>query len=356
MVGAQALPFDGGAPTVVTGATRARRVDLSADFLGFDLASIDPAAWVTPRRVNIKDMGTLATFSHAGERTGFMLGKSAVALRVYDKTEELRKPENAGAKRDEEHARFRAAGWNGIDPVVRVEFQVRGDALDQFDLRDPGKLLANLDALWCYLTRRRRDQESPWVRLIVPGSARRRARCALDPRWAAVQRVLFSGVQAPPARAYKRAPSSSTRAVSLLMGLVARGYGGPGVRTMLDELDDFAKLTPIEDWTPEQVERYLQDAFGPQLLLAFATAVGGLRRDMLEDHGSAVAVCRVVYEKRKAARARESSLEQVLSERFERASLASTSSRELPAATFEDYSARMLQLETTARIAGRVAA
>ena len=349
LIGAQGLPFEGQAPTVDTGPMRARRIDLSADFVGFDLASIDPGAWVTPRRVKVKDMGSLATFSHEGRRTGFMLGKSAVALRVYDKTEEIQLPENAGDKRDEEHARWTAAGWDGSETVVRVEFQVRGDALDQFELRDPSKLLASLDALWCYLTRIRADSDTPWVRLIVPGSASRRERCAIDPRWRAVQRVLFDGQQAPRPRVYRRAPMGAKRAAALLFKLAAVGYAQPQGRTMLDELDSFALATPIEDWTPEQTRRYLDDATGLQLTLAFETAKAEWVRDLHHDHGSEANVVRYMHEVRKAAKARASSLEALLAARFERAALASTSRREAGAfrpRTFEDYSARMRQLET----------
>jgi|HubBroStandDraft_1064217.scaffolds.fasta_scaffold64766_2 hypothetical protein len=100
---------------------RVRRVDLCADLVGFDLRNVDARAWVAPRRCLVAAI-SMYEFSRAAVRTGFTIGKSAVRLRVYDKTEELRLSRNDGDKRDEEHARWRAAGWNEPAPIAWTVF------------------------------------------------------------------------------------------------------------------------------------------------------------------------------------------------------------------------------------------
>ena len=115
--------------------------------------------------------------------TGFNISlKNPISGRIYDKTHELASLGNI-AKAVIEHAIWRQAGWNDTQQVTRVEFQHRGEFVDQIGLRDPAALPERLDAIWRY--------DSTWARLIVPDSATRRHRCKLDPRWLVVQQVVF---------------------------------------------------------------------------------------------------------------------------------------------------------------------
>lgn len=238
---------------------RVRRVDLCADWLNYDLASIGLADWIAPRRTKAADLSLSHRYSYAGIVSGWALGKSDISHRTYDKTRELREPGHE-VKREEEHARWRAQGWSGGDrplkhgeegpeyqQVARTEFEVRGQALKQFpalgNLRDPDVLFRSLDAVWAYLTDARPSgprgaplkkgtttkvgpddvqQKAGWCRLVVLGTASRRHRCRTQRRWRAVQRVTFAGVVMPvPARERIQAAAPERRAVGQILDLVA---------------------------------------------------------------------------------------------------------------------------------------
>lgn len=166
-------------------------IDLCADVTGFDVDSIDTRQWVGSGQAKVHKLtpssveGRREWFA-GGERIAFYVGKGDLMLRVYDKTVALQN-DVVGDKRAAEHLRWRAGGWNGIDRVTRVEFQVRGDALKEVDdgrLRDTTRFAGRLDALWKYLT-------CKWVRLCTVESASRRSRWATDPRWTNIQNVPF---------------------------------------------------------------------------------------------------------------------------------------------------------------------
>lgn len=314
------------------GDARVRRIDLATDWLGFPLDDLTPAAWVTPRNLSVKDMGTLACHSRGGVRTGWMLGRGDVALRVYDKSLEVMLASNAGDKRDEEHARWTAAGWDGREQVTRVEAQVRGGALDDFDMRDPRVLLGNLDGLWAYLTRERtggRDA-TPWCRLIIPGTSERRSRCTIDPRWRAVAAVTFDRLSAPLHRESRRTRPELARAASMVLNFTAHAAVG-AAQSIVDVLDvDVAHAKggareTIEGWSERRAREYVVEAIaGLGQVEAFAAGCRSWTQDMLRDRGSWWDAAVYVHNRRQAARARAASIERVLAERRERAALAST--------------------------------
>jgi hypothetical protein len=186
---------------------RLRRFDLSGDFVGFELAPGDIERLQTTRSkaeqfaVQDKDVAEVGTplgrslreYRDAALRvTGFAVSPgNPMMARIYDKTAELRLP-GREAKRDIEEARWRANGWEGVQTVVRVEFQHRGAFLDEIKLRDPQRLESAVDAVW--------QRDVQWLSLIDPTSATRRSRCALDPRWEVVTATVFNHIASPIAR------------------------------------------------------------------------------------------------------------------------------------------------------------
>jgi len=186
---------------------RVRRVDLCADFVGFPLRWSDAKRFVTqragltsfvPETKDFDRLGALAAdelvrvYADRGRVvTGFTIGKgNALSARIYDKTIELRVTGDEG-KRHVEESQWGREGWLG-ESVTRVEFQARGMALDELDLRDPDNLEERLDALWQYCV--------SWLRLIEPGSASRLRRCKNDRRWEAVTSLIFFHESAPARR------------------------------------------------------------------------------------------------------------------------------------------------------------
>ncbi len=235
----------------ITGA-RVRRIDLASDWQAFGLADVAPDAWLLPSwRSSVRAIATVSEFRRRRIRTGFVIGKADAMLRVYDKTEELNLPENAGDKRGEEHARWKASGWNGSQ-VVRVEFQARGAVLKELKgadgeaLRDdPLALIAQLDSVWAYFTRE-------WTRLVVPGSATRHERCKVDPRWEAVQAVTFRELAEPAPRV--RAPTRPERWTAPLRMMTAEAVDGSVDAHTLDKRD-VRERWASQDEAREYVER-----------------------------------------------------------------------------------------------------
>lgn len=111
--------------------------------------------------------------------------------RVYDKSTELALP-GREAKVAIEHARWREKGWDGSAQVTRVEFQHRGEYLDEIDLRDPYALGVRMDAVW--------QRDVQWLRLVEAGSATRSVRARLDRRWLGVRDTRFRHEAAPVSR------------------------------------------------------------------------------------------------------------------------------------------------------------
>lgn len=99
-------------------------------------------------------------------------------------------------------------------PITRVEFQLRGEVIDEFKLRDPRKLPFALDGIWRYLvgTDDVGRAGKGWMRMILPDTASKtkRARATLDPRWAEVRAVQWgSGMVGIAARERRGAKGAS---------------------------------------------------------------------------------------------------------------------------------------------------
>lgn len=185
-------------------AVRLRRMDLCADFVGFDLGEIDINAF-QGRRKRAQSIAMVKEFAADGIRTGFVIGKSDVCCGIYDKTEELCLPRNDdGEKRDLEHAAWKLAGWDGKERVTRVEMRFRSGAMKELTITDPEEALRRIDGLWAYGTKK-------WVRLVVLGTATRRERMKLDERWARVQNVVFRRRMPPAIRTRETGEAKACR-------------------------------------------------------------------------------------------------------------------------------------------------
>lgn len=185
---------------------RLRRFDLCADFVGWPLRRDDAERFSTRAGkasffVDSKDVDEVESllvkpaireFSRAGVGvTGLAFASgNELSARIYAKSFELGLA-GREAKREIEHALWRANAWQGED-VTRLEFQHRGGFLDEIKLRGPHALEANLDAVWAYDTQR-------FLRMKVLGSASRLERCSDDPRWLAA-RTAFEHEVSPIAR------------------------------------------------------------------------------------------------------------------------------------------------------------
>lgn len=203
--------------------TMVRRIDLAADFGAWDIREQD--AWNFKRPsgpaqvVEWAELDDTATRFHRGTKlTGVTICPGGdLMLRIYDKIEELR------IRRDEqktatEHEVWTWAGWRPGDAVTRVEFQFRSQVLKEFqgfNGRNIHELAKNLDALWRYATER-------WCALLIRDDERT-SRCSIDPRWLAVQAVLFEERQVLPRRHRKRNGACAGQAIGACLSIAASG-------------------------------------------------------------------------------------------------------------------------------------
>lgn len=257
---------------------RVRRFDLAADFEGWPaLSEIDAGSFVKPGRAKVGEFAKIRTYATSAQVvTGFTIAAGApVMARIYDKTAEL-KAQGDEYKREVERAQWEACGWKGGD-VVRVEFQLRGEALDDLQrgdggLRDPSKLPEQLDPVWRYCT-------ESWLRLVRPGTATRLSRAHVDELWRAVQAVRFINAEAPrAARTRVRGGATVGGAVgSVISMLAARGMMPPPALEWIadgkwkggtDARETVARMTPAE---VDAALRTQLDVVGDQMKVAALT-------------------------------------------------------------------------------------
>lgn len=223
---------------------RIRRLDLCADLTGFSVGEggLDPYAFSIHHRTKYKDIARVEQYFRRGIRTGFMFGKSDAVARIYDKTEHLELG-LAEDKAADECAMWTRNGWNGVDRVTRVEFQLQGRLLDELEIRSPDAALGRLDAVWAYCTHK-------WMRLVDLGSATRKDRAKTDRRWEILDRVVFRRRE-PPARRVRVTPvPQARRMVSAVInfgacvGAIAGTVSDPRMR--------------VRDWSPLQCKGWVE--------------------------------------------------------------------------------------------------
>lgn len=261
-------------------ASRLRRTDLAADYMHFALCRLDADHFFTTRAktdgflVEPKDVDGLgvADFSeHLDAKrqvTGVSIARgNPFSARVYNKRAELALP-GREEKRAIEEARWRSGGWTGKEEVARVELQVRGEALDDLDLRNPDDLDGRLDSVWQYGVQ--------WTRLVRP--IRRRLReCPLDPRWEPVVKTVFNHASEPATRSRVRGGATAQQA----LGTAISRLGAIGHLPWLaqgNEAAFIAKMTldEAESWLKRGLqvvfERQAEDCFRQLMLTKGAVA------------------------------------------------------------------------------------
>lgn len=164
---------------VMAGATpnRPSRVDLYADFQGWQPEPDDLRRLVT-RGVRNHLFYEPTEEAHAGLRlTGFRFGKDQLVGRLYDKTREIQVSGKDwlldvwGARRRSEQ------------PVWRLEFQFRREALAGFHLENVAELFATLQDLWRY--------GLEWLSLREPSFDRQRSHWRVAAEWEDLAAIEF---------------------------------------------------------------------------------------------------------------------------------------------------------------------
>lgn len=121
---------------------RVSRLDMYVDFTAtVDMESWDRLAWVTRAH-------QIHAYAVQGRFSGWSVGMGGViAARLYDKTLEI---ENSGKEYLKDL--WLKAGWDGVSPVWRLEFEFKLELLTQKGLSGLPETLNHLGGLWAYAT------------------------------------------------------------------------------------------------------------------------------------------------------------------------------------------------------------
>lgn len=150
------------------------RIDLFVDVQGWDLT-------VDDRRDFLCRAKARRTWEDDDDLTGLGWGAGkAILARIYDKTRE-----SADKGTD-----WWPNVWNSSyvpgERVVRVEFQLRRDALRDFGLSDPDQVLDSRRSIWRYLT-------TDWLSLRESSGDSNRSRRPVSDSWAQIQGAGLAG-------------------------------------------------------------------------------------------------------------------------------------------------------------------
>src|SRR5487761_1912297 len=200
------------------------RLDLCADFVSFeDMESWGREAWVT-RAKNI------AAYAANEQFTGWTVGLGGViACRLYNKLIEIFE-----SGRDDMLPLWQAAGWQTDEPVWRVEFQFRREAMAQHNLVTLNSVLANLNGLWSYAS-------TEWLRLTIPNpDDQTRSRWPIHPLWGYLSSIDWESDGGQLARSFKatRLPADK-RIFSLGVSSIASYMAKHGITDYGDGLDRY---------------------------------------------------------------------------------------------------------------------
>lgn len=128
--------------------------------------------------------------------TGISIGlesDSPLGCRIYKKRHLLQKDKD----RDLERHRtvWEKNGWNGVDEVIRFEFQANSEGLKSLGVKTVDDWFENERSLWAYFTQK-------FVRLIDDDGRKRKEQCLVHPLWLAIQQAYGGELAQPSSRTF----------------------------------------------------------------------------------------------------------------------------------------------------------
>lgn len=186
------------------------RIDLFCDFAWDGSMEWPREAWIT--RAKGKN-----TYSVDDIFTGWVIGEGgAMSARLYNKTIQAKK---IGA--EYVFDLWRECGWNGFDPVWRLEFEIKREVLAQMGIAPLSRTLSNLNGLWSYAT-------TEWLKLAIPQEAdKTRSRWPIHPLWGLLSSIDWETPGGPLLRSHNpaRVPADERlygMYLSALIGFMAK--------------------------------------------------------------------------------------------------------------------------------------
>ncbi len=200
------------------------RLDLCADFVSNEnMESWGREAWVTRGK-------HIAAYAVAEQFTGWTVGLGGViACRLYNKLLEI-----IESGRTDLLPLWEAAGRKLGEPVWRVEFQFRREAMAQHGLVYLDSVMANLNGLWSYAS-------TEWLRLTIPNpDDQTRSRWPIHPLWGYLSSIDWETDGGPLSRSFKatRLPEDK-RIFALGASSIASYMAKHGITDYAEGLDRF---------------------------------------------------------------------------------------------------------------------
>jgi hypothetical protein len=183
------------------------RIDLFVDFAStWNMEDWDRGAWLTRAK-------KIEQYAVDGKFSGWAIGRgAAISARLYQKLLEILTSGKVYLL-----DLWKKAGWDGITPVWRLEFQLRRAVLDQLGLKSLGDALRHLSGIWSYCT-------TDWLRLTVSNPTdTKRSRWPSHLLWDAISSVDWETQGGPLCRQFSktRAPGDEWIYQTMLQPVIA---------------------------------------------------------------------------------------------------------------------------------------
>ena len=240
-------------------------IDLCVDVANWPMSALDRSCFVAKaRKSKVRfDEASLLVGAVEVEYSGpkqdtFYIGKrtSPIHAKVYDKLKEIKDHHNEKAwYLDILKAH---GGWDGEEPVTRVELTTKREALKDLEIETGHDLMRHLKDLWAYLVGT--DEHEGWIRYAVPQpNDVNRSRWPAHPTWNAIKHA-FDAISEQPASALIRTRKQQVN----LDAATASIAGYLSSRTVWQcerdgvPIDKMALETAVAD-IYEEIEKLLQD-------------------------------------------------------------------------------------------------
>ena len=222
------------------------RADIFVDFTTNEkLEDIKSISWITRAK-------KLAVYRYCDAFTGLVIGQGGdISARIYDKTSEI-----GESHKDYLKEIWEMRGWDTIQTVWRLEFQLKRVCLKQSSINTFSDFMGKANGLWNYCT-------SNWLRLAVIGDIVNRSQWITNPMWKSIQDVRindgkFVGVLREVDKS--RVPSDKTifqNGMGYLTSFAAKeGFKNVNNETVISFLDIGKKY--LEGITKGEEEDYLK--------------------------------------------------------------------------------------------------
>lgn len=192
------------------GEPKVSRVDLFVDFASSEsMEAWGREAWVTRA-------SAVHQYAEDTKFTGWSIGAGGTLMaRLYLKLLECQK-----TGKEYLLNLWKLAGWDGLQPVWRLEFQFKREVLSQLKLDGLPRVLEHLNGLWSYAS-------TEWLKLCIPNETdNTRSRWPIHPLWMALASIDWETQGGPLSREFAatRAPSREwigAKALSLAASLAS---------------------------------------------------------------------------------------------------------------------------------------